>query len=368
VPSTALVTGGTGFVGCAVVRALLDRGWDVVALARTEVSAGALAAAGARPARGDVRDPDAIRRAVVGCEAVFHAAGLNASCLPDPAPLFGVNVEGTRNVLEAAARAGVRRLVLTSSAASIGERAGAVGREDTRHRGSFLTAYERSKFDAERLVLERGPALGLEVVCVNPASVQGPGRAEGTARLLLAAARGRLPLAVDAWLSFVDVDDCALGHVLAAESGKPGERYLLCGGSLRVREALGLLEHVTGRRSRTMFVRGRAVLPPAALVELAARALGRTPPICREVVRTGLHGHRYDGSRATRELGLTYTPLEETLRRTLAWFVAQGLMAEDATRPAGKRRPVDAAYDVEDLEIEPERSRPRTRTRRWHWP
>lgn len=359
------MTGGTGFVGGAVVRTLVEQRWDVVALARTEASAGALARAGTRAALGDVGHPDSIQRAAAGCEAVFHAAGLNASCLPNPSPLFRVNMEGTRNVLEAAARAGVGRFVHTSSAASIGEPAGTVGREDTAHRGWFLTAYERSKFDAERLVLERGPALGLEVVCVDPASVQGPGRADGTARLLLAAARGRLPLAVDAWLSFVDIDDCALGHVRAAERGRAGERYILSGGSIRVREALRLLGGVTGRPSRTWFVPGRAIPPAAALVEVAARAFGRTPPVCREVVRAGLHGHRYDGSRAARELGLVYTPPEETLRRTVAWFAARGLLREGPSGAAAGPPALGAAYDG-DLEAEP--TRPDTRTRRWRSP
>jgi len=343
------------------VRALVERGWDVIALTRTEAGAGALASAGARPALGDVAEPDAILRGAVGCEVVFHAAGLNASCLRDPSPLVRINVEGTRNVLEAAARAGVRRFVHTSSAAAIGEPAGDVGREDTAHRGWFLTAYERSKFQAERLVLELGPELGLEVVCVDPSSVQGPGRATGTARLLLAAARGRLPLAFDAWLSFVDADDCALGHVRAAERGRPGERYILSGASVRVRQALDVLRGVTGRPTRTWFVPRRSVLPAAAMVEAAARAVGRTPPVCREVVRAGLHGHRFDGSRATRELGLVYTPLVETLRRTVDWFVAQGLLGDGI---AG-RRAHGSAYDG-DVGVEP--TRPGTRTRRWRSP
>ncbi|HEY3023075.1 MAG TPA: NAD-dependent epimerase/dehydratase family protein [Actinomycetota bacterium] len=360
-PGAALVTGGTGFVGGGVVRALVERGWDVIALTRTEAGAGALASAGARPALGDVAEPDAILRGAVGCEVVFHAAGLNASCLRDPSPLVRINVEGTRNVLEAAARAGVRRFVHTSSAAAIGEPAGDVGREDTAHRGWFLTAYERSKFQAERLVLELGPELGLEVVCVDPSSVQGPGRATGTARLLLAAARGRLPLAFDAWLSFVDADDCALGHVRAAERGRPGERYILSGASIRVRQALDVLRGVTGRPTRTWFVPRRSVLPAAAVVEAAARAVGRTPPVCREVVRAGLHGHRFDGSRATRELGLVYTPLVETLRRTVDWFVAQGLLGDGIEG----RRAHGSAYDG-DVGVEP--TRPGTRTRRWRSP
>lgn len=340
----AFVTGGTGFVGRALVRHLLEQGRDVMALARTDAGADELARAGARPARGDVLDPASFERALRGCEVVFHVAGLNASCLRDPSPLFRTNVEGTRNVLEAAARAGVRRFLHTSSGATIGERAGSIGREDTPHRGWFFTDYERSKFDAERMVVERGPALGLEVVCVNPASVQGPGRAGGTARLLRAAARGRLPLAVDVWTSVVDVDDCARGHALAAERGMSGERYLLCGGSVRTRELLRLLAQVTGRRPRTAFAPTWALLAAAAGIESTARALGRSPVVGREVARAGLHGHRYDGSRATRELGLAYTPVRETLRRTVEWFEAEGLLAGRAARGL-RRRPVRAAYD-----------------------
>ena len=337
----AFVTGGTGFVGGAVVRHLVQQGRHVRALARTDAAADELARAGTRPVRGDVLDPASFERALRGCEVVFHVAGLNASCLRDPSPLFGTNVEGTRNVLEAAARAGIRRFVHTSSAATIGERAGSIGREDTPHRGWFLTDYERSKFDAERMVVERGPALGLEVVCVNPASVHGPGRGEGSARLLRAAARGRLPLAVDVWTSFVDVDDCARGHALAGERGVSGERYLLCGGSFRTRELLLLLEQVTGRRPLTVFAPGWSLLAAAAGIEAAARALRRSPVLCREVARAGLHGHRFDGSRATRELGLAYTPIRETLRRTIEWFEVEGLLAGRAGRSRG-RRPVRA--------------------------
>lgn len=340
----AFVTGGTGFVGGAVVRHLLAQGREVVALARTGAAADELARAGGRPVRGDVRDPASFERTLRGCEVVFHVAGLNASCLRDPSPLFRTNVEGTRNVLDAAARAGIRRFVHTSSAATIGESAGSIGREGTSHRGWFLTDYERSKFDAERLVMERGPAVGLEVVCVNPASVQGPGRGEGSARLLRAAARGRLPMAVDVWTSLVDVDDCARGHALAAERGVSGERYLLCGGSFRTRDLLRLLEQVTARRPRTVFAPGWILLAAAAGVEAAARALGRSPVVCREVARAGLHGHRFDGSQATGKLGLAYTPVQETLRRTLEWFEAEGLLAGRSARGGG-RRPVRAAYD-----------------------
>jgi dihydroflavonol-4-reductase len=333
----ALVTGATGFVGGALVRHLVTSGRDVVALSRRGEVAGLPDGPRPRTVRGDVLDADSLAPAMAGCDVVFHVAGMNGACLRDAGPLFRTNVEGTRNVLEAAARAGVSRLVHTSSAATIGEAANAIGTEGTPHRGWFLTAYERSKFDAERLVLERGPPLGLEVVCVNPASVQGPGRTDGTARLLLAAARGRLPLAIDTWLSLVDVDDCARGHVLAAERGEPGERYLLCGGSLPFREALRLVASVTGRRTRTAFIPKGALLAGATVAEVAARPFGRTPPLCREVARAAAHGHRYDGSRATRDLGLQYSTLEETVLQTVAWFRSRGFLPPDRTPENGPR-------------------------------
>ncbi|HXF35719.1 MAG TPA: NAD-dependent epimerase/dehydratase family protein [Actinomycetota bacterium] len=322
----ALVTGASGFVGGAVVRRLRAEGRTVRALVRSDDAARAARAAGARPVSGDVLDPTSLLEAMRGCGVVFHAAGVNAMCAPDPEAMLRTNVEGTANVVRAAAAAGVRRVVHTSSASTIGEPAGTVGREDTPHRGRYLSAYERSKHRAELRALELGRALGLDVVCVNPASVQGPGRTGGTARLLLEAVRGRLPFVVDARFTVVDVEDCALGHLLAADRGRPGERYLLAGATLTVREALELFERVAGSRPRVRFVPPRAALIAAGAVEAAARAVGRPPPVCREMVRTLLHGHAYDGGRAARELGLTYTPIEETLRRTLAWYVEQGML------------------------------------------
>jgi len=335
VATDVLVTGGSGFVGGAVLARLVEEGRPVRALARSEGAARAVEAAGARAVRGDVLDPSSLLEAMRGCDVVFHAAGVNAMCLPDPGPMLRVNVEGTANVVRAAAAAGVRRVVHTSSASAIGEPAGTIGREDTPHRGTYLSAYERSKHLAERRALELGRALGTDVVCVNPASVQGPGRVTGTARLLLAAARGRLPFLVDARFSVVDVADCVEGHLLAERRGTPGERYLLSGATLTVREALDLFARVAGFRPRAWFLPPRAALAVAGAAELAARLLGRGAPICREMVRTLLHGHAYDGSRAERELGLRYTPVEETLRRALEWYAARGLLPS----PAGPPRP-----------------------------
>jgi dihydroflavonol-4-reductase len=251
---------------------------------------------------------------------------VNTLCPSDPAELEIVNVAGAACVARAAAAAGLGRLVHTSSAATIGEPRGAIGREDAEHRGWYLSDYDRTKHAGERAVLEIAAREGLEVVCVNPASVQGPGRATGTAKMLLAQLDGRLKVFVDTRFSVVDIDDCTRGHLLAAERGTSGERYLLCGATLTSEEALGLLERLSGRRERPRFIPAAVAPPLAGAVELAFRALHREPPVCRAMTRTLLHGHAYDGSRATRELGLRYTPVEDTLRRTADWAWAQGLL------------------------------------------
>src|SRR5205823_9083701 len=198
--TTALVTGGTGFLGRAIVERLVANGDPVRALARSDASAKALAELGAEPVRGDVLDLDALASAMEGCDLVYHAAGANAFCVRDPSPMFEVNVEGSRTVVRAAARAGVRRVVYTSSAATLGEASGTIGAEESPHRGWFLSNYERSKFEAEQAVFAAARATGLEVVSVNPASVQGPGRATGSARLLLDYLNGRLKAVVDSRL------------------------------------------------------------------------------------------------------------------------------------------------------------------------
>lgn len=322
----AFVTGGSGFVGGALVARLVEEGRTVRALARSDDAAAALSAAGAQAVRGDLADIGSLAEGMRGCEVVFHLAGVNAMCLRDPAPLFRANVEGAAHVIRAAAQAGVGRVVHTSSAAAIGEARGTIGREDSPHRGWFLSRYEESKFLGEREVLAIGPALGVEVVCVDPSSVQGPGRIAGSARLLLDLLNGRMPI-VDTFLSIVDVADCTEGHLLAATRGVPGERYLLSGVTLQAGHAVALLRAETGRPRRIRRLPRAAASVAGALGGAAATLTRRDVPICPELVRTLLHGHRYDGSRATRELGLSYTPIRDTIERTVAWYRSRGLLA-----------------------------------------
>ena len=325
-PDPVLVTGGTGLLGRALVDHLVAGGRDVRALARSGAAADALATAGARPIRGDILDVESLRDAIRGCANVFHLAGVNAMCLRDPRPMVRANVDGAANVIRAAAAAGAARVVHTSSASAIGEARGTIGREDSPHRGSYLSHYERSKQLGERTVIALATELGVDVVCVNPSSVQGPGRTAGSARLLLDLVNGRLPALVETTISLVDIADCSQGHVLAESLGVPGERYVLSGASITTREAVELLRRLWGRPERVRWIPARAARAGGAGVEAVGRLLRRDVPVCREAVRTLLHGHRYDGSRATRELGLRYTPLEQTLERTLTWYAERGLV------------------------------------------
>ena len=298
----------------------------MVALVRSPEAAEVVRAAGATPVEGDLLDEAGLIAAMDGCDVGFHVAGVNTLCPADPSELERVNVAGAAAVARAAAAAGLPRLVHTSSSSSIGEAKGTIGTEDTPHRGWYLSDYDRTKHAGERAVLEIAAERGLDVVCVNPASVQGPGRAGGTAKMLLAQLDGRLKVFVDTRISIVDIDDCTRGHLLAAERGASGRRYVLCGATVTSEEALALLARLGGSTNRPRFVPAAVAPPLAAAVETGFRALGREPPVCRAMARTLLHGHAYDGSRATRELGLRYTPVEDTLRRTADWAWREGLL------------------------------------------
>jgi dihydroflavonol-4-reductase len=319
------VTGGTGVVGRSLVGHLVESGHQVTGLARSAASASVLEGLGATPVEGDVLDPAGLAPAFAGHDRVFHVAGVNEMCSPDSDYMDLVNIQGTRNVIDACRSASVGRLIHTSSAAAIGEREGTVGTEASPHRGHYLSRYERSKHLSERVALEE--AGDLDVVLVNPSSVQGPGRATGTGKLLLDLLKGNLPFLVDTTVSVVDIDDCSAGHLLAADRGNPGERYILSGASLRIAETLDLLRGPAGRAVAPKIAPGWVASIGAGVVEAGSRALRRRPPVCREMIRVLRAGHVYDGSRATRDLGLVYTPIETTLLRTVDWFREEGMLA-----------------------------------------
>ncbi len=320
------MSGGSGFVGGALVRRLVQRGDEVVGLARSDRAGATLSALGATVADGHVLDQAAMESGMRGCELVFHVAGMNSHCPSDPRALWQSNVEGPQTAVRAAARCGVGRVVVTSSSASIGEPHGATGTEDTPHRGTYLSLYDRSKHVGERAALAEGERTGVEVVAVNPSSVQGPGRSSGNGAIAIAYLNGRLPVFVDTHVSIVDIADCVEGHLLAAEHGRPGQRYILNGATIGSLEALAIVEELSGVRGRVRVVPGSVARAVAALSEIGCRPLGRPSPLCRARIATILHGHRYDASRSIRDLGLVYTPVRDTFARIIEWAVAEGLV------------------------------------------
>jgi dihydroflavonol-4-reductase len=189
-----------------------------------------------------------------------------------------------------------------------------------------MSDYERSKTLGERAAMRTAAETGQDVVYVNPSSVQGPGRAGGTGKFFLAFVDGRLKVFVDTYVSLVDIQDCSAGHLLAAQHGVAGERYLLSGIGMTITQALTLAADVAGVERKPHLAPRPLAMIGGTAVEYAFRATGKHPPVCREMVRTVLHGHRYDGSRAERELGLVYTSARETLQRTVDWARSAGLL------------------------------------------
>jgi len=319
------ITGGSGFVGRAVVRHAVEVRSGVRALARTDEAAATVSRLGAEPVRATLDSEAALAAGMRGCSSVLHVAGISEICPRDAAEMDRVNIDGPATVVRAAARAGIGRVVHTSSAATVGEHQGEIGRDDTVHRGTFLSRYERSKLLGERRAFEAGREHGVDVVSVNPSSVHGPGRTTGSAKLLIRAARSRVALLVRTWISVVDVDDCARAHLLAEERGRAGQRYVVSAASLPLCRAVEVLRDVAGRPRHVVWLPRSMV---EAVVPLARTAANLWPGgrVCPAMIETLLHGHRYDGSRAAEQLGFSYTPPHETLGRTVAWYADRGLL------------------------------------------
>ena len=316
-------------------------------LARRPEAAADLTALGAEVVAGDILAPESVERAARGCEVAYHVAGMNGFCMRDSGPMRAANVTGTENVVAACGRAGVRRIVYTSSAAAIGEARGVTATEDTPHRGWFMSEYERSKFDAERAAVEEAERHSVELVCVNPASVQGPGRTGGTARLILDYANGRLRTLVRSRFSLVDVDDCSEGHLLAEARGLPGRRYLLAGVCVTTDEAIATLSrHHRDRAARAHPAAAGGAGGGRRGGGRGARARTAAEALPRDGARPSCTVTRYDGSRATAELGLEYRSFDDMVRRTLAWYVDQGMVNAAAGGPDPARLTRIAACSI----------------------
>jgi dihydroflavonol-4-reductase len=319
----ALVTGATGFVGSAVARALVRAGWQVRCLVRGASNRRNIESLPVEIAVGDLIDSGSLESALSECHALFHVAADYRLWAPDPRELYRANVEGTDNVLAAAQRAGVERIVYTSSVATVGLPAdGSPGEESTPvGLGDMIGHYKRSKFLAEERARDWA-ARGSHIVIVNPSTPIGPGdvKPTPTGRIILDAARGRMPAYVDTGLNVVHVDDVAAGHLLALERGRSGERYILGGEDMTLREILVEVARLVGRRPPLMRLPHGAVLPIAYVAEAFARLTGRSTQITVEGVRMARKRMYFTSTKSARELGYRFRDPRLAIADAIDWL------------------------------------------------
>jgi dihydroflavonol-4-reductase len=326
----ALVTGATGFVGSAVARALLQAGWQVTALVRPNSDRRNLQPLGADLVTGHLGDPGSLDHALAGCEALFHVAADYRLGARNPEDLYRTNVDGTRNILESARRVGTARIVYTSSVATIGIPAdGSPGREDTPVMlTDMIGHYKRSKFLAEQLACEAART-GLSVVIVNPSTPVGPGdvKPTPTGQMVMDAAAGRMPAYVDTGLNIVHVDDVAAGHLLALDRGRSGERYILGGEDMTLRDILVEISRIAGRKPPRIRLSTSVLLPVAHMAELVSRVTGLPNRVTVEGIRMARKRMFFSSEKAARELGYGWRPPGHAFEDAVLWFRRHGLLA-----------------------------------------
>jgi dihydroflavonol-4-reductase len=325
----ALVTGASGFVGSAVAKALVKSGWQVRVLVRSGSDRANLAGLPLEIAVGDLTDRASLVSATADCAALFHVAADYRLGTPDPAQLYRNNVEGTRNIVDAARCARIERMVYTSSVATIGLPAdGSPGDEATPVAlDDMIGHYKRSKYLAEQLVHDSAQD-GFSVVIVNPSTPVGAGdvKPTPTGQTVLDAACGRTPAYVDTGLNIVHVDDVAAGHLLAFHRGRAGERYILGGEDMTLRQILTEIAKLVGRKPARIRLPHAVVLPLAYIAEGFAKASGRATRLTVEGVRMSRKRMFYSSAKATRELGYRARPAVEGLADAVAWFRERGLV------------------------------------------
>ncbi len=330
-----LVTGGAGFVGSSVVRQVVDRDAQVVALVEPDGDTANLEGLDVEVVEGDLRDQRAVDAAVAGCTHVFHVAALYRFWAPDPAAFYAINVGGTRHVLEAARTHGCRRVVYTSTVGTLGLAGttadGPVDERSFAHVDHLFGRYKQSKYVAEHEAL-RAAAEGLPVVLVQPTTPVGP-RDRGptpTGRTVLEFLNGRIPGYVDTTLNIVDVEDVAAGHLLAADRGRQGRSYILGGSNLSLRDVLGTLAEVTGLPAPTRrFPNALALVAAHVSDAVEGRLLRREPSVPLEGARMSTTHMSFDDTRARTELGYSSRPPAEALERAARWFVENGAVRAD---------------------------------------
>jgi dihydroflavonol-4-reductase len=326
---TVLLTGASGFVGSAVARRLRDAGFAVRALVRPASPTAHLSDLGLEFVRGDLRDPASLRNAMTGVRYLFHVAADYRLWARDPSELAKTNVEGTRALMQEALRAGVERVVYTSSVATLVARPDGTSSDETMplDEANAIGVYKRSKVAGERAV-EELIKQGLPVVIVNPSTPIGPRdvKPTPTGRIILEAAAGRMPAFVDTGLNMVHVDDVAAGHLLAFERGRIGERYILGGQNASLAEILAVVAEDVGRKPPNIKIPRAAVVPLAYVTEAIASFTGKEPMLTRDGLKMSKNKMFFSSAKAERELGYRARPYREGIRDAIAWFRQAGYL------------------------------------------
>jgi dihydroflavonol-4-reductase len=324
----AFVTGATGFLGSHVARVLGEQGADLRLLVRSTSNLRNLEGIKAETATGDLRDSSSLEKGMSGCDTVFHVAADYRLWVRDPAEMYRSNVAGTKAILDAARKNGVRRVVYTSSVATVGFTGnGHPADEDSPvSLAAMIGPYKRSKFMAEQLAMEAGGS-GMHVVVVNPTTPVGEQdvKPTPTGRIVVDFLKRRFPAYVETGLNLVDVRECAVGHVVALEKGRPGERYILGGENLTLKQILDKLGEISGLPSPKVklpyvFAFATGIVDEA----ITGRLLHREPRATIDSVRMGKKKMFASCAKAERELGWKIVPVEGALRRAVEWFQANG--------------------------------------------
>jgi dihydroflavonol-4-reductase len=318
------LTGATGFLGSHVARVLRQQGAELRLLVRPNSELRNVAELNADRVVGDLRAPASFETALDGCEAVFHVAADYRLWVRDPQEMYRSNVEGTRGLLQAAQKKGVRRFVHTSSVATVGfgSNGDLADENSTGSLNDMIGPYKRSKFMAEQVAFEAARA-GMDVVVVNPTTPIGERdlKPTPTGRIVLDFLKGKFPAYVDTGLNLVDATECARGHIQAFEKGRAGERYILGGENLTLKQILDRLGEMTGLKSPTVKLPYIFALATGVVNEMVTgRLLGREPRVTIDAVRMGRKMMFVSSAKAERELGWRTLPVDNALRRAVDWF------------------------------------------------
>ncbi len=326
----AFITGATGFVGSSLARLLLKEGFEVGALIRKESNLENIKGLKIEKIEGDLKEPRTLEKALAGYDYLFHVAADYRLWVPEPKEIYENNVQGTKNIMFAAIKAGIKRAVYTSSVATLGlNKDGSPSDEETPvSLNDMIGHYKRSKFLAEQAVKKIVDEKGLDVVIVNPSTPVGPRdiKPTPTGRMILEAAQGKMPAYVDTGLNIVHVDDVSMGHILALKKGKTGRRYILGGENLTLKEIFEIISEFTGKAPPKIKLPHNLILPVAYILEAVSKITGKEPLATVDGVKMAKKKMFFSSKRAEKELGYTFRPAKEAIKDAVRWFKQRGLI------------------------------------------